>query len=246
MLTPEQPVSMGDAWFEIATPDHFWIRRRFEVLRAFAGGLIKNASCMAEVGCGNGLLQKQIEDAFAANVDGYDLNLAAMRQSVARSSARHCYDIFQRHPELLGKHDLMFLFDVIEHIDDDAAFLACAAEHVRPGGSLLINVPALQGCYSDYDRAVGHVRRYDHHSLDDAAKRAGLTMQRHCYWGMPLLPLLWWRAKTIRGRTADEIIQKGMKPPGALANRLLMLFSRLEPCPQTIVGTSLMAVLSRA
>ena len=134
---------------------------------------------------------------------------------------------------------------MIEHLEDDAGFLACAAQHVRPGGIVLVNVPALQSCYSAYDKAVGHIRRYDTHSLGDTARKAGLAVERLSYWGLPLLPLLWWRKLTIRGSSDEQIIQNGMKPPGELANWLLMVLSRLEPCPQRIGGTSLMAVLRK-
>ncbi len=244
-LSQTRSVSMGDEWFDIANLNHFWIRRRFEVLLALAGEVLRQARSLAEVGCGHGLLQRQLEDELGVAVDGYDLNTHALAMSESRRSDLFCYDIFERRPELLGKHDVLFLFDVIEHLDNDAAFLACAAEHVVPGGSVLVNVPALQGCYSAYDRAVGHVRRYDIRSLEETARRAGLVIERFSYWGLPLLPLLWWRKLTIHGRGDAEIIRNGMQPPGALANRLLMCFSRLESCPQQLTGTSLMAVLRK-
>lgn len=236
---------MGDAWFDIASLDHFWVRRRFEVLRSFAGGSLTQRMSLAEIGCGHGLLQRQIEDALALAVDGYDLNLHALSMSVSRRSALFCYDIFERQPDRLSRHDALFLFDVIEHLDDDANFLSCAADHVKPGGIILVNVPALQICYSAYDVAVGHVRRYDSRSLTDVARRAGLVVEAHTYWGLPLLPVLVWRKLTIRGATPEAIIRNGMNPPGALANQLLLRLSRLEPCPQKFTGTSLMAVLRK-
>lgn len=237
---------MGDEWFEIANLDHFWIRRRYEVLRSLAADLLNPDASIAEVGCGHGLLQRQIEDDLGSGVDGYDLNQHALSKSVSRISRRFCYNIFDRRPELAGSHDVLFLFDVLEHIDDDSGFLACAAELVKAGGLLIINVPALQSCYSDYDRAVGHVRRYDRTSLTALAERAGLKVERESYWGMPLLPLLWLRKLTIRGKSDREIIQTGMNPPGHLANQLLMVASRLEPCPQRLAGSSLMAVLRKS
>ena len=236
---------MGDAWFDIASLDHFWIRRRFEVLRSFAGEKITQQMNLAEIGCGHGLLQRQIEDELGLTVDGYDLNDHALSMSKSRRSALFCYDIFERQPERLGRHDALFLFDVIEHLEEDAEFLSCAAGHVKPGGIILVNVPALQSCYSAYDVAVGHVRRYDSRSLTGVARRAGLVVEADTYWGLPLLPLLIWRKLTIRGATPEAIIRSGMRPPGTLANHALLWLSRLEPCPQKITGTSLMAVLRK-
>jgi hypothetical protein len=63
-LSPPAEVSMADRWFDVAAIDHFWIRRRFEVLQRLAGGLIASAREIAEIGCGHGLLQLQIEKAY--------------------------------------------------------------------------------------------------------------------------------------------------------------------------------------
>ncbi|MFZ0969888.1 MAG: hypothetical protein WAN13_16575, partial [Candidatus Acidiferrales bacterium] len=57
-------VSMADQWFDIAALDHFWIRRRFDVFRRLSGDLIPQARDIAEIGCGHGLVQRQIEDAY--------------------------------------------------------------------------------------------------------------------------------------------------------------------------------------
>src|SRR5208282_3627094 len=73
-LSRPAEVSMADRWFEIASIDHFWVLRRFEVLRKLAGESIVKSREMAEVGCGHGLLQKQIENTYAREVTGFDLN----------------------------------------------------------------------------------------------------------------------------------------------------------------------------
>jgi hypothetical protein len=54
---------MADQYFDLATPRHFWCRRRFEVLRKLADERLRSATRAAEIGCGNGVLQRQIEDA---------------------------------------------------------------------------------------------------------------------------------------------------------------------------------------
>src|SRR5208282_2842122 len=142
---------MGDDWFDIASMSHFWMRRRFEVLQRLASDAIRRAREIAEVGCGHGVLQRQIEDFFGREVTGFDLHEAALQRSVSRASPLYCYDVFQKNPELEARFDLIVLFDVIEHIDDEDAFLGAIQYHLAPGGQLLINVPALQSLYSLYD-----------------------------------------------------------------------------------------------
>src|SRR5580765_1054336 len=103
--TPMQ-VSMADKWYEIATVGHFWIRRRFEVLRKVAAAAIENAKELAEIGCGNGLLQRQVEDAYGKVVVGCDLNEYALKRNVSRNSPILCYDIFQKNKDLEKRFDL--------------------------------------------------------------------------------------------------------------------------------------------
>jgi SAM-dependent methyltransferase len=237
---------MDDRWYEIANLEHPWIARRFEVLRRFAGGLIESASAIAEVGCGRGLLQRQIEDFFHVEVTGFDLNPAALAQTASRSSPVCCYDVLDRRPEYEARFDLILLADVLEHVADERAFLHAVLFHLAPGGSVLVNVPALQSLYSGYDRAVGHLRRYRIGSLSDAARISGLKVDGYTYWGLPLVPLLILRKLWMLGQSGEGAIAAGFDTGGPLRDRALLWLSRSEPIPQRLLGTSLMAVLRKA
>jgi SAM-dependent methyltransferase len=243
-LSPPAEVSMADRWFEVASIDHFWIRRRFEVFRKLAGDQVGTAREIAEIGCGHGLLQLQIEQAYNREVTGFDLHEVALKQSVSRLSAVNCYDIFQRDSGLRGKFDLIFLFDVLEHITDEDSFLNALLFHLAPGGRIAVNVPAGMWAYSIYDIAVGHVRRYSIRSLREVAKRNHLEIKECTYWGLPLLPTLALRKLWLLGKhDKNKIISAGMDSRGGVINRLLGLVSQCEPIPQAVLGTSLMAVL---
>jgi len=243
-LSRPAEVSMGDRWFEIASLDHFWIRRRFEVLKKLAGNLILSAAAMAEVGCGNGLLQRQIEDVYQREVAGFDLHEDALKQNVSRSSRVCCYDIFQTDPVLRASFDLIFLFDVLEHISAEDTFIKAVLFHLSGNGKLILNVPAGQWAYSEYDRMVGHLRRYSIATLLRTAQRNGLHVQQWTYWGLPLLPTLALRKALLMGKRGKrEIISSGFEPSSMTVNKLLGLASGCEPIPQRWAGTSLMAVL---
>ena len=250
MTTPEivylsepEPVSMGDEWFSIATTDHFWIRRRFDVLRALTPDVDWPTLRLAEIGCGSGLLQRQFEDAFGASVDGFDLNVVALQQSAARSSSRICYNIAARDASLRQVYDGLFLFDVIEHVSDDREFLVSALFHLRPGGRVFINVPADPRLFSSYDEAVGHVRRYVASDLIGLVQSLGMHVVQWTYWGRPLLPLLRIRQRRLRDRTdRDQVLRDGFSPRGSLINQGLSLLSRAERIPQHRAGSSLMFV----
>jgi SAM-dependent methyltransferase len=236
---------MGDDWFNIANLTHFWMRRRSEVMQKLAADAIKNAHQIAEIGCGHGVLQRQIEDLYGREVAGFDLHESSLQHSVSRTSPLYCYDIFQRNLDLKARFDLIVLFDVIEHIDDEDAFLKAVQFHLTPNGRILVNVPALQSLYSDYDVVVGHVRRYSLSSLARLAERNGMRVKNSTYWGFALLPLLAIRKLWMKMQSRKSVISAGFDAHGAAMNNLLLHLSRCEIIPQRLIGTSLMMIFEK-
>lgn len=246
-LSPAAEVSMADRWFEIASLDHFWVRRRFEVLQRLADDLVKSARELAEIGCGHGLLQRQVEEAYGREVTGFDLNEYALQQNVSQRSKVCCYDIFQKGQALRERFDAILLFDVLEHISDEDKFLNALLFHLKPQGRLLINVPVGQWAFSRYDVAAGHVRRYSIGSLSATAKRNGLQVEQWSYWGLPLIPTLMLRKWWLMGQSdQNKVITSGFDARASWMNGALHILSECEWIPQKLLGTSLMAVLQRA
>lgn len=245
-LSQPEAVNMGDAWFDIASTSHFWIRRRFEVLRKLAPQCDWRRLKLAEIGSGSGLVQRQFEDQFGAEVDGFDLNESALQNAVSRKSRCFCYNIHARVEQLRRAYDAIVLFDVIEHIDDHRGFLESAIFHLKPCGSLIINVPALMSLFSAYDKAAGHVRRYSAEELIALVEACGLKTTVWTYWGRPMLPLLAIRKRRLEKMTdEDEILRDGFASRGTLGNLALLTLSRCERIPQHKSGTSLMLVATR-
>jgi SAM-dependent methyltransferase len=245
ILSDPRTVSMADEWFDVANLDHFWTKRRFDVLTALLRRLSVSAGRACEIGCGHGLLQRQIEDCFGIPVDGIDLNLSALKASVSSKGQLFCYDIFEERPEFRETYDFLILFDVLEHIEDQLGFLTRASDFVRPGGSIAINVPAGQELFSAFDVQVGHIRRYSLESLSEVVAKAGLNEKVTTYWGYPLIPLLWLRKKMLKGTRGPQVIQAGFSPRGAFVNHALALLAGLERIPSKTYGTGLMMIAEK-
>ena len=242
-LSQPQVVSMADEWFQFATADHFWMQWRHRLLvRAVkrAGRPLQHA---LEIGCGHGVARDMLERDLAIKVDGCDLNQTALEMAKPGRGKLFTYNIFDQKPSLLGRYDAVFLLDVIEHIDDDTAFLAAALRHLRPGGLVFVNVPASMLLFSDYDRAAGHVRRYTAASLAKLFKRCGVEPTAIHKWGLSMVPLLLARKVMLRRRSAADMIRAGFVPPNGLSRLLLHGMKNIEtalPFPMPF-GTSILA-----
>ena len=87
------------------------------------------------------------------------------------------------------------------------------------------------------------MRRYSIRSLRETAKRNDLQTKEYTYWGLPLMPALVARKLWLLGkRDKDRIISTGFDSRTNRINQLMGMISRCEPIPQTLLGTSLMAV----
>jgi len=84
-----------------------------------------------------------------------------------------------------GNHSSLVAFNVLEHIEDHIGALRAAHTLVRPGGTVVMLVPAFQFAMGRFDRMVGHVRRYTVKSLATAMTDAGLRVEKAHYLNMP-------------------------------------------------------------
>lgn len=99
--------------------------------------------------------------------------------------------------------DSVVAINVLEHIEDDAGALRSLAELVVPGGTIVLWVPGYQQLYGEFDRRVGHVRRYTPATVSDAVLRAGLQVELAKPVNL-LGGIAWWAAVRRGGSTAPN------------------------------------------
>jgi len=83
-----------------------------------------------------------------------------------------------------AEHSAVVAYNVLEHIPDDVGALRAFAGLLRPGGAVVLVVPAFPSAMSEFDLAIGHQRRYRRRSLRTAAEAAGLRVEvlHHVNW----------------------------------------------------------------
>ena len=93
-------------------------------------------------------------------------------------------------PDWVEKFDLILALEVLEHIEDDAAALSLWTGWLKPGGTLLLSVPAHRKKWRTDDEEAGHFRRYEKAELLALLARQDLQVERFECWGFPLSMIL--------------------------------------------------------
>lgn len=135
-----------------------------------------------------------------------------------------------------GPADSIVLVNVLEHIRDDGALLGQIHQSLRPGGSVLLFVPALGWNYGSLDKAFGHYRRYSKRGLEQKLQNAGLRVELMHYFNMMGI-LSWLCAGKVLGQTTLRPAQVRWY------DRWIVPWSfRLEEIVEPPLGQSLLAV----
>ena len=139
-----------------------------------------------EVGCGQGALGARLAQHY--DYLGLEPDQASCTVAQRRIKAAGRGEVRNIRLDALGpgQFDLVCAFEVLEHIDDDAAAVRQWAARLRPGGWLMLSVPAHQRRYGPADELVGHFRRYDPAAITTLLASCGLTDIEVRQYGFPL------------------------------------------------------------
>ncbi|XTZ13307.1 class I SAM-dependent methyltransferase [Micromonospora echinospora] len=107
--------------------------------------------------------------------------LIALKERLADHPTIEVRQMLLPHDEIGGEYSAAVSYNVLEHIEEDVAALRSMRDLVRPGGAVIIIVPAFQFAMSPADIATGHVRRYTKRTLGAAMTSAGLRVERIHY-----------------------------------------------------------------
>jgi len=122
--------------------------------------------------------------------------------------------------------DLVCSFEVLEHLVDDLGELRRWIEYVKPGGMVVVSVPAFSHRFAAWDERVGHIRRYDPADLVRLLKSAGLVDVTVRVYGFPLGYLL----ERVRNMIAVRETEREVgKQPADIAARTAESGRLLQP-----------------
>jgi SAM-dependent methyltransferase len=229
---------------------HWWHVGRLEILRRELNRRLPARRPdepleILNVGCGTGGTIRMLE-AFGRvrNVDVSEHAISFTRRQGFESVEKVGSHLLP-YPD--SRFDVVAAFDVLEHIADDEAALAEWLRVLRPGGTLLLSVPAYQWLWSGHDVALHHHRRYIRGQISGLAERVGLEVVRISYaivFSLPLVVCFRFLERLRGGANSTSYV-----PVPESINRLFTALLRLEARLHRIVrfpaGSSVLATLRK-
>lgn len=167
----------------------WWFQFRASLLEKIAEEYMETKKCFLDVGGGNGYTALHFME------KGWDVALiepswkACMNARTRGINRVICGAVSEENIRNEYLPQIMLL-DVLEHIEDDEAFLKLLYRKLVDGGKLMITVPALNFLWSSEDDEAGHFRRYNKKSLEELAMKTGFSIiYSNYFFGFLVIPI---------------------------------------------------------
>jgi SAM-dependent methyltransferase len=242
---------------QVITEDyHWWFASRTRALNSLMSQFLPKTRGLRllDVGCGAGNMIHHLSR--YGQVKGIEIDPRPVKMARQRGYDVDQFDATQPMPFSSNSFDAVTALDVIEHTHDDLAVLADSYRVLKPGGHMIITVPALMWLWSHNDDINAHVRRYTAANLQQKLAQTGFQVRRVTYNNFFVFPLaaaliLLRRSAGARPELAshhlhEDEYQVEMEPASPPVNALLTWVGRVEAAlirrVNLPIGTSLIAV----
>lgn len=202
---------------------HWWFVARRKIIAALIERLVKppKPARILEVGAGTGsniLLLQRYGAVDAIEPDDDARALASRRTGVEVKGGLLPDGVVLED----GAYDLIVLLDVLEHIPDDRSALGALKAKLKPGGKLLLTVPAAPWMWSAHDVAHHHQRRYTAAQLRKVVEASGFRVKHVSHFNTLLFPLI--AAVRLVGKIARKEGGDDAMPPAPVNAALGAIF----------------------
>jgi SAM-dependent methyltransferase len=166
---------------------HWWYRGRRRIVEdAVAALQLPPSADILDAGCGSG--RNLAELRRFGRLTGLEPSPTSVQAARVRGIGTIVQSGIEAMPFEDASYDLTLCLDVIEHVDDDAVALRELRRVVRPGGFLIVTVPAYPRLWSRHDELNQHRRRYTRRVLLERATAVGWEPRRTTHFNALLLP----------------------------------------------------------
>jgi len=183
-MNPDEYTKM----FELEDQYWWFVGRRRLAIELLRSHILVPQPDVLDLGCGTGVVIRELSS--WAKPTGVDMSTLALSYCRQRSIQRLVLGDGAKLPFASCQMDGIIGLDVFEHIEDDAAAFAEAYRVLRPGGILVMKVPAFRSLWGPNDIALMHFRRYRTEEVRKRLEEAGFVIRRASYSVFFLFPIV--------------------------------------------------------
>jgi len=196
---------------------HFWFAHRNKIIARVFGRYVNKNSHIIEIGAGSGAVARSLLAAGYKNMAVGEMHINGLEYARTYGiKDLYQFDLldapFERH------FDVVCMFDVLEHIENDNLAIENARRILKNGGHIALTVPAHNWLWSNIDFNSGHKRRYSKKMLGKLLAGKGFEVLYARYFFSLILPLLYVRTilnKKNKPTESAQIVKKsGLKIHG--------------------------------
>lgn len=217
----------GEAFAPLADVEdgHFWFETRNTVILWALGHWFPDMRRYLEIGCGTGFVLRAVQNTFAqTQTAGSDLFVDALPTAQTRlHPATPLFQMDARDLPFTATFDVIGMYDVLEHIDEDREVLHQVYAALQPGGGLVLTVPQHRFLWSRADDYGMHKRRYSRADLLAKVKSAGFEVLYVSSFITMLMPLMLISRLAQRNVQIEDYDPRAEFQLNSLVNCVLML-----------------------
>jgi 2-polyprenyl-3-methyl-5-hydroxy-6-metoxy-1,4-benzoquinol methylase len=209
--------------------NHFWFIARKEFIYKKMNKYILKDKNIIEIGAGTGNISRYLKNNGYKNISVGEMHINGLKYAKTYG-IEDCYQFNLLDIPFKDEFDVVCMFDVLEHIEDDILALKNIHKSLRLDGYIVITVPSHMRLWNRDDTILGHKRRYTKNELKNKLLKNGFEIIDSRYFFMSIIPLLFLRSlvnkddkSTVRDEELDNI--SIINP---IINYILLVISRIE------------------
>lgn len=232
----------GTETLEVISDANHFNRWMYETIKPYCSGQV------LEIGSGIGNISRFfLEDQFEISLSDLSSDyFSRLKQNFAEFTNLQdvfCIDFAEpqladKYSHLVGKFDTVFALNVLEHVEDHRLAIENSYQFLKPGGKLIILVPAFQALYNSFDKALDHYRRYSVNELENVMSIPGFELVDTKYFNV---------AGILGWIVSGKMMKKDTIPGGQMAfyDKLVPLWKLGDFVLSRLGGLSIICVVQK-
>jgi ubiquinone/menaquinone biosynthesis C-methylase UbiE len=201
--------------------NHWYYRGKREIVKYWLRKVLGDLTSKSLLDCGAGtgvFVSELLKEINCIALDDHKESLEILYQTLPKENVLHgsCTAI----PKKECQFDAVTALDVLEHIKNDEIAVSEIIRVTKPGGAIVVTVPAMKCLWSDWDTSLHHHRRYSKESLSNLFESKDVVILHCNYINFVVTPLVWLSRKT-RKINIGKSVRAEDKAPHPKVNRIL-------------------------